>query len=130
MDKLTLYFDRNVGKRLPSALSKLRPPAEIRWHQGEGLAHDLPDDVWLERVAKRNWVVLTQDMRFHVNESEHQAVRQHAVRCFYLPGAQDGMWQTLCTFTRIHKKILELSVSTPAPFIFAFSASGRYKRIL
>lgn len=130
MDKLTLYFDRNVGKRLPSALSKLRAPAEIRWHQKEGFAADLPDDVWLETVAKRNWVVLTQDYDLHIEENERLAILQHSARCFYLPGAQDGMWKTLCTFTRIHGKILELSMSTPAPFIFAFSASGRYKRVL
>lgn len=130
MDKLTLYFDRNVGRRLPSALSKLRPPADIRWHQGERFKQDMPDDVWLEIVANRNWIVLTQDLKFHVLEAERQAINQHSVRCFYLPGANDGMWQTLCTLTRIHRKILELSVSTPAPFIFAFSVSGRYKRIL
>lgn len=130
MDSLTLYFDRNVGKRLPHALSKLRPPAEIRWHQGERLPHAMDDDVWLEIVAKRNWVVLTQDLHFHLNASEHLAIKQHGVRCFYLPGATDGMWQTLCVFIRIHKKILELSELTPAPFIFAFSKSGRYKRIL
>ena len=130
MDKLTLYFDRNVGKRLPSALSKLRPPADIRWHQGEGFAQNLPDDVRLEAVARRNWIVLTQDLKLHVLESERQAIMQHSARCFYLPGANDGLWQTLCTVTRIHKKILQLSLSTPAPLIFAFSANGRHKRVL
>ena len=130
MDKLTLYFDRNVGKRFPYALSKLDPPAEIRWHQGERFPQEMADDVWLERVLKQNWVVLSQDLKFHLIDTERLAIEQHRGRCFYLPGAQDGRWKTFCAFTKAHEKILELSVSTPAPFIFDFSSSGRYKRLL
>lgn len=130
MDKLTFYFDRNIGKRLPNALSKLRPPIDVRWHQGEGFKDDLADDVWLEMVGRKDWIVITQDYQFHVVDAEVEAVRQHSVKCFYLPGASDGMWNSLCLFVRLHKQMISLCHSNAAPFIFSFSKTGKPRRIL
>lgn len=130
MDKLTFYFDRNIGKRLPSALSKLRSPMDIRWHQGEGYKDDLPDDAWLEIVGGKNWIVITQDYKFHVIDAEVEAIRQHSVKCFYLPGASSGMWETLCLFTALHKKMISLCHENPTPFIFSFAKTGKPKRVL
>lgn len=130
MDQLVFYFDRNFGKRLPNALSKLRPPVQIRWHQGERFRGDMPDDEWLEIVGKKNWIVLTQDVKFHLIEHEIAAVKQHSVKCFYFPGANDGMWSTLCSFTRFHGKMMGLANTTNAPFIFQVKGNGQIKQVL
>ncbi len=130
MDKLTFYFDRNVGKRLPYALAKLNPPIDIRWQQGEAYAQDMPDDVWLELVATKNWIVLSQDKKFHRIDAEIEAIKQHGAKCFYIPGANSPMWDTACSFVRLHKQMIELAKVTPAPFIISFSVNGRWKRLL
>lgn len=130
MDKLTFCFDRNVGKRLPNALSKLRAPVEIRWHQGEGFKQDLEDDAWLTTVGQRNWIVVSQDRKFHVIDAELEAIKQHSVKCFYFPDASEGMWNTLCLFTRHHKQMISICRSHDAPFIFSLGRTGKPKRIL
>ncbi|TNF20892.1 MAG: hypothetical protein EP318_09215 [Rhodobacteraceae bacterium] len=129
MDKLTLYFDRNFGKRLPNALAKLRAPAEIRWHQGQGFPQNMPDDEWMEIVGEKDWVVLTQDIKFHLINHEIEAVRQHGIRCFYFPDGNSGMWKTLCTFIKCHNKILELSHETQPPFIFRVHGNGSIRAV-
>lgn len=130
MDALTLYFDRNFGKRLPNALYKLRPPVKIRWHQGERFAQDMADDEWMEKVGAQNWIVLTQDLKLHLIEHEIQALKQHNIRCFYFPDAQIGMWKTLGIFMRTHERIIALAQSHEAPFIFKVQNNGSIKPVL
>lgn len=129
MDQLVFYFDRNFGKRLPGALSKLRPPIEIRWHQGEGFRGDMPDDEWLEIVGQKGWVVLTQDQKFHLIDHEIEAIKHHSVKCFYFPGANDGMWKTLCAFIRFHAKMINSANRCEASFIQEVKANGQIKTI-
>ena len=129
MDELTLYFDRNFGKRLPNALSKLRPPVDIRWHQGEGFAPNMPDDEWMESVGARGWVVLTHDIKFHLIDHEIEALKQHEIKCFYFPDAQVGMWQTLGLFMRTHGRIISISKETNAPFIYKVLRNGSIKPV-
>lgn len=130
MDKLTFYFDVNFGKRLPGALSKLRPPMNVRWHLGEGFKQDLPDDVWLGVVGSKQWIVITQDQKFHKIASEAEAVRQHNVRCFYFPTANDGLWTSLCTFTKNYRQMVSVCERESAPFIYNVRPNGSFKRIL
>lgn len=129
MDKLVLYFDRNVGKRFPYAIKHLDPPAEIRWHQREKFANKMPDDEWLSKVGARNWVVLSQDRRFHVNDVELEAIKQHNIKCFYLPGADKPTWALGKVFTRIFDKIVAVCDSESAPFVYEISWSGKFTRI-
>ncbi len=130
MAPLVLYFDRNFGKRIPGALSKLRPPFEVRWHQGEGFPQNMPDDEWLEVVSKKNWIVFTQDIKFHIIEHEAEAIKQHAARCIYFPGANDGMWKKLCLFFRYHEKVMRAVEGEAPPYIFELSGSGRLEKRL
>ncbi|GGK41160.1 hypothetical protein [Salinarimonas ramus] len=126
MDQLTLFFDRTFGKRLPRALASLKPPAEIRWHQGERFAHDMPDDEWLSIVGRKNWVVLSQDRRFHVRDNEALAIVQHGVRCFYLPCASEDRWTSLCIFVRRHAPLIDLATRSTSPFLFDLKRNGRF----
>ncbi|WP_181176009.1 hypothetical protein [Mesorhizobium sp. B2-3-4] len=101
MGKLTFFFDRTFGTRLPGALATMKPPMIIRWHQEMGFAHDMPDDEWMEPVGAAQWVVLSQDRKWHEIEVEAQAVRQHGLRCFICPALIDGKhWQALCSATK------------------------------
>lgn len=129
MDELTFYFDRNFGKRLPNALCKLKPPVAIRWHQGERFAQNMADDEWMEKVGARNWIVLTQDLKFHLIEHEIEALKQHNIRCFYFPDAQVGMWKTLGVFMKSHERIIQLAHSHKAPFIFKVQSNGAVKPV-
>ena len=129
MDTLTLYFDRNFGKRIPYALSRMRPPVEIRWHDGERFPPDMPDDEWLSIAGAKNWIVLTQDLKFHLIEHEIEAVKQHAVGCFYFPSSNYGLWETLCAFLRFHSRVIEKASEHPGPYIYEFKGTGKLETI-
>lgn len=125
MDQLTFFFDRNFGTRLPKAFRRMNPPMEIRWHQDEGFRQSSPDDEWLGQV-KPDWIILSQDRKWHRVETERAAIKQHNLRCFYIPGASETRWYSLCIFARIHEKLMELSRDAPAPFIFDASRNGKF----
>ena len=129
MAQLTLFFDRTFGKRLPFAIHRLRPPVEIKWHQNERFPANMPDDEWLEIAGRNDWVVLTQDRKFHVIDYELHALKQHNVKCFYFPCAMDTAWVTLCNFVRTHKKIIDRAQTNPAPFIYDIKSNGSIKQI-
>lgn len=125
----TFYFDRNVGKKLPEALTHLSPPFSVKWHQREKFAHDMPDDVWMAKVGPKGWFVVGQDWKFHLREIEKAAVKQHSIGCFYLPGSGSTKWETYCRFIRAHKRLLEIAHSEKPPFIFDLKANGHIKQI-
>ena len=118
MVALTLFFDRNIGLRVPKALRALRPPIAIQDHQQVGFAIDAPDDEWLAKVGTKGWVVITQDRKFHKETLELAALQDHSVRCFYLHGGSDAMWSTFCNFISAFPRIVEIAREVPAPFIY------------
>jgi hypothetical protein len=126
---LTFFFDRTFGTRLPKALSSMKPPVAIKWHQEEGFSIDSPDDEWLGKVGPKKWVVLSQDRKWHRVESELAAIKQHNIRCFYLPCASEPRWFSLCLIAKIHEKMMELANEEPAPFIFDITKKGKFQMV-
>lgn len=87
----------------------------------------MADDAWMAVVGPRDWVVLSQDRKWHVIDAEKAAVRQHKLRCVYLP---DGdRWQILCLFTRNHEKIIKAVEERTGPFIVELLRNGTIKDI-
>lgn len=129
MGALTFYFDRTFGKRLPQALHSMNPPVNIRWHNSESFRPNMPDDEWLGIVGPKRWVVLTQDRHFHTVPIEAAAIKQHGVRCFYLPCASQTRWVSLCSFIRRYEKLIHMATDNAAPFIFELKSTGRFKKI-
>lgn len=127
MDKLTFFFDRTFGTRLPSVLAKVKPPMRVIWHQEQGFAHDTPDDQWMASAGAAKWVVLSQDRKWHENAAEASAVKQYKLRCFYLPC--EDRWKCLNHFVRTHDKMMSLAVKEAAPFIFHLKGNGRLYKV-
>jgi hypothetical protein len=126
LGELTFFFDRTFGKRLPRALASLKPPMEIRWHQGQNFPANMPDDEWLAIAGQKGWVVLSQDLRFHLRENELEAIKQHAARCFYFPCASEDRWFSMRLFVRGHTRIMSLADMNAGPFIFSLKKNGQF----
>lgn len=129
MGQLTFYFDRNIGKRLPEALTHLRAPFDVRWHNEQKFRHDMPDDEWMEIIGTRGWVVISQDYKFHLEAFEQLAVKQHKLKCFYLPDTGAKTWITMCVLVRSHTKMLEICNAESAPFIYDIKSNGRLVKV-
>jgi hypothetical protein len=149
VEPLTLYFDRNVGKRLPEALrllqlhdvknnvihhhSEKRSIAGMRYkNRTEQLFKpEEKDDQWLEFVGKKNWIVFSQDRKFHTAgyENEMFALKQFNVGCFYLWGADARCADKALAFLKAYDKIVAAIQTTPKPFIYDLAKSGKLTRI-
>jgi hypothetical protein len=147
VEKLVFYFDRNVGRRLPEAfkLLKLQNVWNVVHHhtrRGDvGMREDSPkqplfedfasDDAWLEFVGKQGWIVFTQDRKFHTDgyEVEMSAIKQFNVGCFYLWGAEANAEKKALSFLKALAEIREAIKTTPKPFIYDISKSGKLTAI-
>jgi hypothetical protein len=89
----------------------------------------MPDDEWLNIVGPARWIVLSQDRHFHAIEAEAAAVKQHGIRCFYLPCASEDRWVSVCDFVRHYERMVELAVTTESPFIYELKGNGRFYRV-
>lgn len=129
MGKLTFFFDRNVGTRLPESLKRLRPPHDVTWLQEARIPQETPDDVWLETVGKKGWLVVSHDRKFHSISAEAIAVKQHSVGCFYLPGASSDSWEKCRLFMRSFNRMVALAQATPKPFVFRIGRNGHFNQV-
>jgi hypothetical protein len=107
----------------------MRPPFLVKWHQEEGFASDLHDDAWMAIVGPRKWVVFSQDRKFHKLPAELLAIKQHAIRCFYLPMANENRWTSLCHFAWRFEKMQHLARTQSAPFIYEMKANRQFYKV-
>ena len=140
---LKLYFDKNIGARLPEVLDRLE--LDVAWHMmkraklgatgpqcNEPLyRQEETDDVWLADVGAKDWVVFSHDRKFHKPgyEPELSAIKQYGVGCFYLWGANASKFEKAKCFFRAHERVLSAISTTPRPFIFDVLKNGTLKRI-
>ncbi|MDB5819082.1 MAG: hypothetical protein JWQ11_2722 [Rhizobacter sp.] len=148
MEPLTLYFDRNVGRRLPEALKLLQLDgvATVIHHHTERrhlqmshktrtqqlFAPDETDDRWLKYVGERGWVVVSQDYKFHKAgyEAELSAIKQFKVRCFYLWGSCEPTHAKALCFLRAFPKMLHAARASSDPFIVRVGKLGRLSSVV
>ncbi|HTE86357.1 MAG TPA: hypothetical protein VK821_16680 [Dehalococcoidia bacterium] len=121
---MILFFDRNAGTTVPKALQALKPPVGITYHQ-EHFPMNSPDDVWLPQVGAWDWIVLTQDHKFHLLPNELRALKDYNIGCFYLWGAKATKWELMRSFARCYDRLLDRAMNTPRPFIYKVSKDGR-----
>jgi hypothetical protein len=140
---LKLYFDKNVGTKLPEALELLK--LSVAWHAMKqsklgvtGPKHDAPlfqpkeqDDVWLADVGARDWIVFSHDRKFHKPgfEAELAAIKLHKVACFYLWGGSAKKFEKAQCFFKAYDRIMTTVANVPRPFIFDVQKNGRLKKV-
>lgn len=142
--ELTLYFDRNIGWKVPEAMRLLGLKNIVhhntpRQHVGlnairnqKGLfANEETDDSWLKFVGEKGWIVLTQDSKFHKKgfENELSAIKQFNVGCFYVWGAEALKWDKMVSLCKAYDNIIEASKTTAKPFIYSCSKGGSLTQI-
>ena len=82
LDDFILYLDENLDNCQPILDALLSNGVHHQRHR-DHFERGTADELWLEFVAERAWVVLTKDKRNRYNEIERVALRRHRVREFY-----------------------------------------------
>ncbi len=123
---MRLFFDRNIGKTVPRALSRLG--LDVEWHDS-CFSQNTPDEEWLQKVGDKGCIVITHHRNFAQNKNELQAVIDAQVRCFVLPGSNLDRWHKAMALAYSWDKIRS-EASSPAPFIWKRSSiKGRWSRV-
>lgn len=123
---MILYFDRNVGIKLPQALITLG--LRVEYHQTH-FPIGMQDDQWLAQVGIWGWTVIGHDSKFHLLPNELSAIKQYNIGCFYLWGAEAPRWEKLMCLARAFDRIVEAEANTVRPFIYTVSRAGRLKAV-
>ena len=124
---MTIFFDRNVGRRLPEALRLLG--LDVAWHDERGFGPKTPDEEWLLQAGANQWTVVTHDARFIHNESEKRALVEARVRCFVLSGGSADRWSKVRALAYSWDRIQEIQATQAPPFIWRRSPNGRWSRV-
>lgn len=125
-----MYFDRCFGKNFPKALQMLRCPFEVRSHDGERFAANMPDDEWLDIVGAKKWVVCSHDAKWQNETAALKAIQQHKIGCFYLHGASSIGFFKLKSLAHNYDKMLKVCKDQNRPFIYRVTAGNRLKKLL
>ena len=127
-ERSTLFFDRDVGTRLPIILARLRLPIDIKYHQ-QHFAENMPDEEWIPEVGRLGWTVIGHDSKHHLRPSERNAILSYHVGCFYLWGNSAPLWQKARCFLSGFDGILKTMRDTERPFLFQIQQDGRLRRV-
>src|ERR1700756_1814926 len=82
LDDFILYLDENLDNCQPILEALHHNQVQHHRHR-DHFPRGTPDEVWLQFVAERSWVVLTKDKKNRYNEIERAAMRRYRVREFY-----------------------------------------------
>jgi hypothetical protein len=117
------FIDRSLGRhQVPRALRAagltVHTMAEV---YGEQAGQRLKDEVWLEDVGRRGWIVLMKDDAIRRRPAERAAVIASAVRAFCLTNAQlRGAQQAERLVANRHRIIAQ--AHNAGPYIFGVHA--------
>jgi hypothetical protein len=114
---------------MPKAIHSMQPPFLVKWHQEEGFANDMEDDAWMGIVGPRKWIVLSQDRKFHKLQAELLAIKQHSIRCFYMPMARENRWTSLCHIAWRWEKMQQIARNETPPFIYEMKGNRQFYKV-
>lgn len=115
---------------MPEALLRVLPmPVQFHHDPKHQYPPEMPDDQWLTDVGEKGWIVFSHDRKFHKEEAEAMAIRQHGMGCFYLWGAEASSWEKLRSFVRAYDRILSAVENTQRPFIYDVAKNGTMKQV-
>jgi len=120
---LRLYFDRSIGKAVPSALRAVGVVVAYHAERYPGQP-DLSDEAWIEDASRRDEIIIHKDKRIRYRPEEREAFIRARARMFLL-GGNLNRFAMLRTLMLAWPEIQRLSASQSPPFIFRIHSSGR-----
>ena len=115
-----LYFDE-CADVVPMTLRQMGFCIEPSLPKGTG------DLEWLAHVGTRECTAITQDAGIARNPAERQALIDHNVKCFILPGRSKNAWDLVRAFVTMWDKI-RVESRFSGPFIWRFHDDSRPTR--
>ena len=125
---IEFFVDRCLGSVVVASALRLAG-AKVHCLEPE-FAADCEDEVWLNVVGGRGWVVLTKDDRLRTNLLEVSQIEANAIRVFTLPRG-DWLASEMATIAvAALPTMLRIARHRPGPFVMRLSGQGGQPREL
>jgi hypothetical protein len=98
-------------------------------HPGADVPFGSPDEAWLRTAGDNRWIVLMRDQRVRNRPLELDALREARVGAFVLTAGQASAQETVDAVIGKLRKMANIAVSEPKPFVYALSAGGVMSRL-
>lgn len=91
---------------------------------------DAQDEIWLQSVGKRGWIVLTKDRNIRYRTREFNALMAHGVRAFVLTAGDLSGDEMAAVFVSALPKIRRFLLKHNGPFMAAITRGGNLRMIV
>lgn len=125
--RVAFFFDRSVGKAVPTALRGVG--VEIAIHDEEYGVRLVADVDWMRAATAKSQVLVTCDKRIRKRPAERGLVAAVGARMFVLGGNATRL-DMLKNLMIAWDRILLICSAETAPFIYTIQTGGRLKRVL
>jgi hypothetical protein len=122
-EPLVFFIDRSLGRRIVA--QALREAGETVEIHEDHFAPDARDEVWLNEVGSRGWIVLTKDDRIRYRVTERTALASARVRAFVLTSSQLLGTEMAAAFVKALPRMKRLIANHTPPFIGRVSRNGK-----
>lgn len=126
-ERRTLFIDRCAWSR---ALGRALQTASIPFiEHGQLFPPACPDDVWLEGVAGKGWLVVTRDQRIRYKVNEQAAAVRAGLHLFVF--TQGGLLaaQTADLLIAAYPAMVRHAAEDPAPAFYSLRIGGHVARL-
>lgn len=83
-----------------------------------------PDEVWLPKVGREKWALLTADKRIRYNLLEKKALAEHGVKEFVFASGNLSGQEMADALEKALPKMARIASRTKPPFVAAITRSG------
>jgi hypothetical protein len=118
---MKFFFDENLGKQLSDGFKCF---GEDTCHLLDYYDPGTKDEIWLEEIGKKGWILITKDRRIRRRPLEIEALKTNNVGAFFLSGKSMGKWESIKQLVQSWEKIQEIAKNNPRPFAFQINRSG------
>jgi len=118
----TFFVDRNLGRHIfPGRLREAGVQLEIH---DDHFPPDEQDPVWIADAGKREWIILTADLRIRRVSLETEAIMSAGVQAFIFVGKTD-VRRFAGAFLKARRRVDRLLARDTEPFIAKIYRDGR-----
>ena len=127
-EPLVFFVDRSLGNKVVAGALRAAG-ARVEIHDDHFSTTAL-DEVWLDEVGRRGWVVLTKDRAIRYRAPALAAIRGSGVRLFVLTAGDLQGGEMADVFARALVRITTVARREPAPFIARVTRTGAVSLLL
>ena len=118
----SFFLDANLGKY--QIAQQLRDAGETVIVHDDHFAEGTKDEVWLDEVGRKGWIVLTKDDQIRYHRTEVEAIKHSGARVIILPRGNIKAADLGTIIVGALPKIKRFVEKNPPPFIGRLSPQG------